>query len=296
MEESPKKEIKVYLAHYDTTRFFERQVHLIRKYFKYNHDTTVMKLYGFVDSETNETSEIMRRKWMELDVIPIDLPRGRVAKNSVPHGMMGFSVSYGLAFQYIYDNYIKHNTYRSVFLENDMFPIDYIDIEEYSKGYKICGDVRFNAGNLPDRIIMFYLGLQIFNHEYMTEKEMYSGRCGYIKALSGNMYATDCGGESYYWLQHNENYKTIRHIPTIGCINPNYDPFNSLICEVHNITTDTEHLPELLRTGYNPSFRVVNYDNLFLHLELMGHDYDNDHIKYTKNEWFNNIYRLLMEK
>jgi len=281
-----KKEIKIYLAHYGSTRFFERQVNLIRKYIQYNIETTVLKIFGFVDSSNDETSADMRQKWLELDVTPLDLPRGR---------SHDFSQSYGMAFQYIYDNFIKYNTFISLFLENDIFPIDYINIEEYCKDYKICGEIRFDASKLPDRMIMFYLGIQIFNHEKMTDTEIYSGLKNYVTAVSGRRHEIDCGGESYYWLQKNENYKHIRHIPTIGNTK-SYDPFVSPVCDVHNITTDIENLPELLREGYLPSFCVVNYNNMFLHLELMGHDYENNPLKLNKNIWFNTVYNKLMKR
>jgi len=38
------------------------------------------------------------------------------------------------------------------------------------------------------------------------------------------------------------------------------------------------------------------YDNLFLHLELMGHDYDKDPIKAAKNKWFDDIFYRLMNR
>jgi hypothetical protein len=271
-----KKEIKIYLAHYKTTRFFERQVNLIRKFIQYNRDTATLQIYGFVDSPTDTESNTMREKWIELDVIPIDLPRNRSSCGGT---------SYSMAFNFIYNNYIQHNTYISIFLENDMFPIDYIDIDSYCKDYKMCGEIRFDGSKLPDRMIMFYLGLQIFNHTRMTDKDLYSGMNGPVKALSGNIHNIDCGGESYYWLNHNENYKYIRHIPTIGSVE-NYDPFISSGCDVHNITSDIEHLPEILREGYNPLFRVVNYDNKFLHLELMSMSAYTS-FKEIKNRWFN---------
>jgi|LauGreDrversion4_2_1035121.scaffolds.fasta_scaffold156608_2 hypothetical protein len=281
------KELKVYLAHYGTTRFFERQTKLIRKYFLYNKNTTVLKIYGFVDSSNDVTSEEIRKKWLELNVIPIDLPRGRSSH---------FSESYALAFQFIYDYYIKFDKYISIFLENDIFPIDYIDVETYSKDYSVCGEIRFNTADLPDRMLMFYLGLQIFNHTKIQNKDMYSGISGNIIASSGNTHWIDCGGFTYYWLTYNDNYKTIKHIPTNGYIQKEYDPFISPICEVHNIENDIENLPEHLREGYHPMFRVVIYDNLFLHLELMGHDYDKDPIKAAKNKWFDDIFARLINR
>ena len=130
----------------------------------------------------------------------------------------------------------------------------------------------------------------------MRDKDMYSGLCGIVTASSGNTHWIDCGGFTYYWLNYNDNYKSIKHIPTNGCKQKPYDPFSSPICEVHNIEYDVENLPEYLREGYDPKFRVVMYDNLFLHLELMGHDYDKCPIKAAKNKWFDNIFYRLMNR
>jgi hypothetical protein len=163
-----------------------------------------------------EVAEEMRRAWLQLDVTPVDLPRNRADY---------FAVSYGLAFQFIYDNYIKHDDHFSVFLENDMFPIDFVDIEAYAEPYKVSGDIRFNAAQLPDRMIMFYLGLIIFNHHRMTDKDLFSGLYGHVRCIeSGVWHSIDCGGTSYCWLKHNDNYKYCKHIKTIGNDDKDYDP------------------------------------------------------------------------
>ena len=65
--------IKVYLAHYNSIFFFEKQVFLIRKFFKLNNNEEI-QLYGFVDSSDKSMKLLMKNKWLELDVIPIDLP------------------------------------------------------------------------------------------------------------------------------------------------------------------------------------------------------------------------------
>ncbi len=279
--------INVYLAHYGTTLLFEPQVKLIRHFFQYDKSKTRLVLHGFVDAPNDTIAEEMRNKWISLDVIPIDLPRNRASY---------FAVSYGLAFQHVYDTYIKHNEYISIFLENDMFPIDFINIEEYCEPYKICGDIRYNTEHLPDRMIMFYLGLQIFNHRRMTDKEMFSGLLGHVRSVeSGKEYPIDCGGLSYNWLMHNSNYKDCKHIVTVGNEDPKYTPYTSKKCEVHNITTDIENLPEMLRDGYHESFRSVNYENKFLHLERMGGGYMSQHEMNMKSEWVKRITQRLLE-
>jgi hypothetical protein len=274
--------INIYLAHYNSTNLMTMQVNLIRKFFRYDISKSSLNIFGFVDSPNPQMTASMRSTWQSLNVTPIDLP---------PNRDPCISKSYGLAFQYIYDNYIKNDTYISIFMENDIFPIRYIDIEKYVEGYKMCGEIRYDGSFLPkDRMMMHWVGLQFFNHQLMAEKELYSGLCTEVKSLSGSVYSIDAGGTSYYWLMHNENYKQCRHISTIGC-SPGYSPYTSSRCEVHNITSDIENLPEILREKYNQSFRVVNYENMFIHLEEMR--LSNPHAS-MKRDWFECCYEKLM--
>lgn len=275
--------INIYLAHYNSTDLMTMQVNLIRKFFRYDITKSTLNIFGFVDSPNPQMVLSMRSMWQSLNVTPINLP-----PNRDPY----ISKSYGLAFQYIYDNYIKKDTYISIFMENDIFPITYIDIEKYVEGYKICGEIRFDGSFLPkDRMIMHWAGLQFFNHQLITEKELYSGLCTDVTSLSGSVYSIDTGGSSYYWLMHNENHKQCRHIPTIGC-SPGYSPYNSSRCEVHNITTDIDSLPEIMREKYDPGFRVINYDNIFIHLEEMRISRP---LTNMKRIWFEYCYEKLME-
>lgn len=276
-------EIKVYLAHYNNIDLMDTQVQLIRKFFKYNVDTSCLKLCGFVDSPNPSMKETMKKEWERLGVEPIDLPPNR--HHYLP-------ISYGLAFQHIYNNYIKKDNYISIFMENDMMPISPIDIEKYVEGYMMCAQIRFDGRILPkDRMIMHWLGLQMFNHKEMKDKDLYSGYWGDVKAVSGNTYSIDCGGSSYYWLMHNENYKRCKHIETIGS-SSDYDPYKSPQCQNHSITTDVENLPELLRDGYIPDFICSNYDNKFIHLMEMKLDRE---IARKKLEWFKKHFSKLME-
>ena len=281
------KEINVYLAHYGNTRLFAPQVSLIRHFFRYDKATSVLQLFGFVDAPNDADAEAMRAAWVALGVTPIDLPRNRADY---------FAVSYGLAFQHVYETYIKHDTHVSVFLENDMFPIDFIDVEAYCEPYKMCGDIRFNTAQLPDRMVMFYLGLQIFNHRRMTDKDMFGGRYGEVRCVeSGAVHHIDCGGESYNWLKHNDNWRDCKHIPTVGPHDPAYSPFTAAACIVHNVTTDVEHLPAAARVGYLPSFRSVNYDGKFLHLERMNNGYMSTEEIMLKTLWVYGLAKRIIE-
>jgi len=253
--------VKIYLAHRDNIQFFEQQVILIRKYFQCNDNSTI-QICGFVDSQNN--SEIMEKKWEELDVLPINIPQ---VINNQNRCTISASESFGLAFQYVYENYILKDDYISVFIENDVFPFKYMNIEDYVADHEICGDIRFNAANLPERITHFWLGFIIFNNRQMQDRTQFSGLCTHVRYNNSNYaYWTDTGGTSYYWIQSGQ--RRIRQMVTNG--NETYDGFNSTTCTPHNITTDIEHLPTIFQEGYQSNYRVLVYDNCLMHLEQMG--------------------------
>ena len=274
--------IDIYLAHRDSTKFIEKQVTLIKKYFKCN-EGSIINIYGYVDGNNDDIKHIMRVIWRAKGVTPVEVPniidgfdRNHVSSNE----------SYGLAFTYIYKNYILKNNNISVCLENDIFPFAPINIEEYVKDYEICGEVRFNAQQLPDRNVMFWLGIVIFNGEKMNDRDSFSGLCSPItNRESGRTHWIDSGGQSYYWITKCE--RKIRQMVTNG--NENYDGFTSLECTPHNITNDIHCLPEIFREGYQSSFRVLVYDNCILHLENGG-AFTND----AKEQWWEHCYNKII--
>ena len=272
--------IKVYLAHRSDTKFMEQQVNLIRKYFKYSN-TSKLDIFGFVDCPNNPT--IMFKMWNKLNVTPILIPQ---IFNNIDRKCMTASESFGLAFQYIYDNYIVKDSYISIFIENDVFPFKDINVEEYVDNYEICGDIRFNANFLPIRINHFWLGFIIFNNKVMTDRDKFSGLCCRIKPREENStFWTDCGATSYYWIT--EKKRNIRQMVTNG--NEYYDGFTSPTCTPHNITTDIQNLPEIFRQNYNPCYRVLIYDNCLLHLERMGKE-----AQLNKYEWWKQCYNRII--
>ena len=187
-----------------------------------------------------------------------------------------------MAFTYVYQTYILKNNHISLCIENDIFPFKPINIEEYVKDYEICGEVRFNAAQLPDRNVMFWLGFIIFNGEKMNDREMFSGICyPIINIESGKKHWIDCGGQSYYWIK--KTTRKIRQMVTSG--NTDYDGFYSLKCTPHNITNDIECLPEIFRANYNPKYRVLIYDDCLIHLEQMGKEHEQE-----KANWWNECY------
>lgn len=266
--------IDVYLAHRNSNKFMQMQVILVRKYFKYNEGSKI-NIYGFVDGSTNEIKGIIYNLWVQLGVNPIDIPR---VINGQDRNHLGPSESFGLAFTFTYQKYILQNKNISVFMENDIFPFTDINIEDYVKDYEICGEVRFNAAQLPDRNVMFWLGFIIFNGSKMNDREIFSGLCEpIINIESGKQYWIDSGGQSYYWIK--KAPRNIRQMVTNG--NENYNGFSSLECTPHNITTDLQNLPVIFRENYQPQYHVLIYDKALIHLERMGKENDP-----TKNNWW----------
>jgi len=277
--------IHIILAHRDSIKFMEQQVILIKKYFKVNKGSEI-KIYGYVDSPSLNNRKIMFNKWKQLNVVPIDIPE---IFNGKARQYMLASESFGLALQWVYAKYIKNNT-KDIFvcIENDIFPFKDINIEEYVKNYEICGEIRFNALHLPDRMNHFWAGFIIYNKSLMKNSNLWS--CLYnpnIKCLSNsNRYWIDTCGESYFWIEKDKKNRKIRQMVTNG--NDKYDGFSSLKCIPHNITTDIENLPKIFRKNYQPHFRVLIYDNCLIHLERMGKVNDIKKIQWW-NDAFNNI-------
>ena len=277
------KQIDVYLAHRDSIKFIEKQVISIRHFFKHNYGSKI-NIYGYVDGSNELIKHKMREEWVKYNVVPIEIPN---IIDNINRNIISPSESFGLAFTYVYQYYILKNNNISVCMENDIFPFKNINIEEYVNEYEICGEVRFNASQLPDRNVMFWLGFIIFNGEKMNDREMFSGLCKpIINIESGKSHWIDSGGQSYYWIK--KTTRNIRQMVTNG--NELYDGFTSLQCTPHNITNDIQFLPEMFRKDYQPYFRVLVYDNCLIHLERMGKENDN-----SKEIWWNNCYNKLIE-
>lgn len=277
--------IDIYLAHRNSNKFFAQQVHLIKKYFKINKDSQ-MNIFGYVDGNNDSIKEELKKSWESLNVIPIDIPQ--IIKG-YDRNKMGAGDSYGLAFQYVYENFILKNKHISICIENDIMPFIEVNIEEYVKDYEICGEVRFNAAYLPDRMLMFWLGFIIFNGEKMEDRELWNAESGQtgkpVKSLKTNqIHWIDCGGNSYYWIVKKE--RKIKHIVTMGF--ENYNPFTSTKCNPYNITNEIELLPLLFRDNYHPSYKVLIYKDLFIHLEQMGKTSDE-----KKENWWKTCYNKI---
>lgn len=278
--------VNIILAHRDSIKFMEQQVSLIQKYFKVNKNSKI-KIYGYVDGHNEHNRIIMFNKWNQLNVEPIQIPE--IVNGRSRHNMSA-SESFGIALQWVYEKYIRDNT-TDIFvcMENDIFPFKNINIEEYVKDYEICGEVRFNALHLPDRMNHFWQGFIIFNKPLMENSNLWSSLYNpNIKCLyNNNHYWIDTGGESYFWIEKDKKNRKIKQMTTNG--NENYDGFSSLKCTPHNITTDIEHLPTIFRINYKPEFRVLIYDNCLIHLERMGKEHD-----FEKTVWWNNVYNAIL--
>jgi hypothetical protein len=261
------KQIDVYLAHRNSIKFIEQQILLIRKFFKCN-EGSVINIFCYIDGNNEKIKFLARDLCRHYNVTAIEIPNIIDGYNRNTEGPCE---SFGLAFTYVYKNYILKNNNISVCIENDVFPFKDINIEDYVNGFEICGEVRFNAAQLPDRNVMFWLGFIIFNGELMKDRDLFSGLCKpIINIESGKTHWIDCGGQSYYWLK--KSHRNIRQMVTNG--NESYNGFTSMECTPHNITSDIQYLPEIFHENYKPHFRVLVYDNSLIHLERMGKEND----------------------
>ena len=275
------KIIDIYLAHRDSIKFIEQQILLIKKFFKCN-EGSIINIFCYVDGENEQVKYLVRDLCNNYNVTTIEIPNVIDGYN---RSYIGAGESFGLAFTYVYKNYILKNNHISVCIENDVFPFKDINIEEYVCGFEICGEVRFNAAQLPDRNIMFWLGFIIFNGELMKDRDMFSGLCKPIVNIeSGTTHWIDCGGQSYYWLKKIQ--RNIRQMVTNG--NESYNGFTSMECTPHNITSDIQHLPKIFHENYKPDFRVLVYDNCLIHLERMGKENDN-----SKELWWKSCFNKI---
>lgn len=274
--------IDVYIAHRDSIKFIEQQILLIRKYFKCN-EGSIINIFCYVDGQNEHIKSITRNLCKCYDVTPIEIPN---IINGVNRNYIGAGESYGLAFTYVYKNYVLKNNNISVCMENDVFPFKDINIENYINDYEICGEIRFNAEQMPDRNVMFWLGFIIFNGKKMNERELFSGLLKPIVNFeSGKTHTIDCGGQSYYWIKRSN--RNIKQMVTNG--NEKYDGFISLKCNPYNITNEIHLLPEIFRENYFPDYRVLIYDNCLIHLERMGQMEQHD-----KELWWNNCFNKLI--
>jgi len=167
-------------------------------------------------------------------------------------------------------------------------PFKEINIEEYVKDFEVCGEIRFNSAFLPDRMNHFWLGLLIYNKSLMKNSDLWSSRhSDNLKSLNtGREYWADCGGESYFWIEKNKENRKIRQMVTKG--NENYNGFSSNQCKPHQIGGDIENLPEIFRQNYDCTYRVLIYDDIFIHLGEMGKELIwCSHDEYTATKKFN---------
>ena len=65
--------IDIYLAHRDSIKFIEKQVLLIRKYFKINEESKI-NIFGYVDGNNENIKNQMREIWITLGATPIEIP------------------------------------------------------------------------------------------------------------------------------------------------------------------------------------------------------------------------------
>lgn len=268
--------INFFLIHYNSEKLIEYQVKSIRKFVKDNN----IKIYFTIDAENDSVRNEMIKisDLMGIEKIFMPYPHLGNGQNS--------SICFGLCINYIWDNYISKNNDINVIMENDIFFISEINVEEYLNGYQMAGEIRWNTSWMPSRLNHFWGGFVIFNNKILQDMDLINFNYGEVKCNTDDkFYNNDTGSFTYYWVEKHK--KDIKLIKSVGC-SESYDQFESYTCEVHNITHDKYLLPEVFQDSYNPSYRVVIYENFLLHLEG-GIRFFND----LKINWFKNNFDRL---
>jgi hypothetical protein len=256
--------VDFYLMHYKTEHF-TFQIDNIRKYVTDDN----VNIYVTVDSDNIEDYEKTLQILTEMgNVNIIKMPFPRLSEPPLPGWHISCS-EYGLACNYIYNNYIKQSNNISIMMENDVFFYDKISITEYTENYQVVGNIRINYNHLPNRIFHLWPGFLIFNTNF-TNRELFGLKHGLVKGIS-----TDSGAESHYWLEKNKN--NVKHIKYIG-ESENYSPFHSVQNEGRYASIDD--MPVMLKNGYKNEYKVVLLDNKIIHLEGMGKSYNLDKINW----------------
>jgi len=259
--------IDFYLMHYKTTHF-DYQIENIKRYVK----DKKINIYVTIDSDNKEEYNSMLNKVNEIGVTPIMMPFPRLTERPLP-GFHIASSEFGLACNYVYDNYIKNSKNISVMIENDVFFIKDFIVSDYCKDYQVCGNIRVNYNYLPKRLHHFWPGFIIFN-KTMEDRDKFGLRHLALEGIS-----TDSGAESNTWI--NLHKDSIRHIKYSG-ESESYSPFTYTYNEGRNITIDT--IPDSLRKGYINEYAVVIHDDFLIHLEGIGKS-----LKTNKIEWLKTV-------
>lgn len=263
--------INIYLAHYNSLDFdiqFENVKYFIPD----------SKIYITIDSDNQALYDQMNQKAIDIGANPILMPFPRL-RTTVHYSEA--SMSFGLSFNYVYQNYIIKDEDFSIFIENDVFFINDFKIDDYEE-YEIAANIRFDS-KAPFKFYQTWLGFIIFNNKRMSNRELFNGAQDVIDG-----FITDSGGASYHWLKNTDKSK-IRHIRYTG--EPiNWDPFNSPENVGYNIINISD-LPQFLQEGYRSEFMVVNHEDKLLHLCGMAQNRNSDKLK-----WFYDNIKLIYNK
>jgi hypothetical protein len=132
------KIIDVYLAHRDSVKFVEQQILLINKYFKCNEGSEI-NVFCYIDGIDESIKNLTRIICKNNNVYPIEIPNEIYGYN---RSCVGAGESFGLAFTYVYQNYILKNNHISICIENDVFPFTPFNISNADFLLKIKNDLK----------------------------------------------------------------------------------------------------------------------------------------------------------
>ncbi len=184
--------INLYIISFNNSKLIGCQIKLVRKFLKGKYNFIVCD-----NSNLLEYAHKIREVCEKNDITYIKIASDIVPKDS--------SDSHGIALNWVFENVVKKYQKNFGFLDHDIFPIDYVNIEEYLDNRNLFGSIAYREDK-------WYLwpGFSFYNFEFVKNLPLNFRR----------IHGFDTGGANWNILY--KDYK-ISEIPQVH--EKYYDPF-----------------------------------------------------------------------
>lgn len=199
------------------------------EYIVFNDGTNDKNIYNFYRENTRDNIE---NKCKELNIKCINIPSEIHSDRTIlfpktKEKTINPCTRCANVTQYAF-NYLKNENAILLFIDADMFFVNYIDIEKYLGNYhfRFCEQSRNNKTN---KIHYMWNGIYIMNLEKTQNKDLINFDCGKIDGLS-----VDVGGHTYKFLYKTDknNYSHVGYSYI-----SNMDTVNDILFNHGNIIT-----------------------------------------------------------
>jgi hypothetical protein len=260
--------MKIITAVVNNPEFIEIQYHTLKKYCKNEYQFIVFNdakdFPDFTNDGDIKIKNKIEEKCKELGINCINIPNGHHRKNKDAATRCADSMNFIL-------NYQKQNPDKYLLLDSDMFPIDYFDIEKYSK-YDSAIVIQTRKNN---KIIYFWNGIYYFDFPKLKNIHKMNWNC------SSNC---DVGGMMQDWLKTRMLDKSFPESEEFILDNRKvYTKDMYFIRHLSSCSWGKEEIPETIKNNeklvnflvndsrnINSKFFCEIYDNVFLHYRAGG--------------------------